>query len=396
MITLLLVLPLFGCGKKSEKDHIESATRAMKDTGEVNFELNNDLKTSLEENNFSLFKEVLRKNPSLDLNKILNDGETLLTTVIKKDYRPFRDLLLEKGASIERANASKETPLISAAMSKGINTVRVLMDLNVDLNKKDIAGLTALHHAIIMIDDASLTPAQRKEYEAVAILLVKAGASVEVTTPEDRNAFRLAIDHHGQALQELIKSIMEIEYGTPDVNTFKSVLKTGDTKSLNFMLTRYPSMPLTYEEINPLVLALEYENEIATLRMLQLLIAYKANVNGPANAEVTPLIKAVKMQNKGFVVLLIDSKANTQIKDKEGKSALYYAINMKNDELTGILARAGAEIKYLYRENGVKFSFDACKLVKNIESTSISAEEKEKAAAMKKTLNCRSLFRSLF
>lgn len=390
ILALLVVLPLMSCGKKSVKDEGAENSVTDKSKDEISFELNSDLKTALEKNDLNLFKDVLRKNPSIDLNKILNDGETLLTTVIKRDFRDFRNYLIEEGASVERANANKETPLIAAAMSRGVNSVRVLMDKDVDLNKKDASGLTALHHAIMMVDNEKLNGVQRKEFEDLAILLVKSGASVEITSPEDKNAYRLAVDHRSLPLQELIRTIMEIEYGTPDVGTFRTVLKTGDAKSLNLMLIRYPSMPLTYESINPLVLALEYNNEITSLRMLQLLLNYKAPINGPADAEVTPLIKAVKIQNKGFVVLLLDANANAQILDKEGKSPLYYAVMNKNSEISGILVREGALLKYPYKKDGVKFSFDACKLAREFERTAVAVEEKSKATELRKTLGCSS------
>jgi ankyrin repeat protein len=387
---LLLSLGITACGKKSIEDKNKIKTENTKSTEEISFELASSLKKALEKGDLELLKEVLRKSPSMDLNMVMSEGETMLTEVIKRDHRSMRDFLLEKGVSSERTNANKETPIIAAIISGQENSVRVLLDKDVDLNKKDAQGLTALHHAIMFLADSDATREQKTIRENLALLLIKSGAKVEITNPEDKNAYRLSIDVNSLPLQQLIRTIMEIEYGTPDLVTFRTVLQNGDVNSLNTMLTRYPNMPVLYDSINPLVIALGYSSEIITLRMLQLLINYKSPLNGPADAETTPLVKATTMLNLGFVRLLLDAGAQAQSTDREGKSALYYAITLKNPALVDLLILSGASSKYNYRKAPYSFSFDGCKILKKMEGDAKTEPEKNVVKEMRKSLRCKS------
>jgi uncharacterized protein len=67
------------------------------------------------------------------------------------------------------------------------------------------------------------------------------------------------------------------------------------------------------------------------------LLQYGANANSTDNAGVTCLIMAVQNKNKTIAGLLLKHKADKNIKDKQGKTALDYAIFANNIDLITIL-----------------------------------------------------------
>ena len=73
-------------------------------------------------------------------------------------------------------------------------------------------------------------------------------------------------------------------------------------------------------------------NEIA-----QLLIEKKADLNLADKNGITALIYAVQFQNKTVLVNLIQNKADKNHKDKEGKTAFEYAVFAGNEEIINLL-----------------------------------------------------------
>lgn len=73
-------------------------------------------------------------------------------------------------------------------------------------------------------------------------------------------------------------------------------------------------------------------NEIA-----QLLIEKKADLNLADKNGITALIYAVQFQNKTVLANLIQNKADKNHKDKEGKTAFEYAVFAGNEEIINLL-----------------------------------------------------------
>jgi ankyrin repeat protein len=365
-LPLIFVGLLFicACGKDPDQGTNKESNSALRDksSAQISLESWQGITKALNKNNLTTLRGVFKSDPSIDPNLLLDSGETILTTAIKKDYHAIRDFILEKGASPERTNTNKETPMIVAAANIRQDSVNVLLDRNVDLNKKDSTGSTALHRALELLADPKVTIAKRKAIEDVAVLLVKAGASIEVTNGEGQNAYRLALLNHSTILTDIIRRILDKEYATPTVEKFKYLLKTGDVEKMNFMLTVLGTLPPEYDAVNPLVAAQDFPDDLIGLQMEQLLLTYKASINGPDKAVMTPLIKAVVINSKAFVQLFLEAEVDVNMKDSENKSALYHAVETANSDLVKILVHASAEKKYYVRE--AKFSFDGCNLAR--------------------------------
>ena len=379
LCTLLMIMTVVSCGKKAKVDDKNSDDKNQQSKAALYLNALKEIEKSVMENDLVTLKKVVYENPEVDLNQILHNGETFLITAIKNDFRQIRDYLIEdKKVLLNHPNVNKETPLIAAVATKNENSVRVLLDLKVDLEKRDSNGDTALHVAI------------KKSLDPIALLLIKQGANVEAMDRRERNAYKLSEMYDVPNSRDLIRSILQIETGAPDLTGFRTILIQGDHKRLNQVLSRYPNIAKdqVYEAINPLALLVEVSNETSAMRSAELLINYKANVNGPLDADLTPLIKATVLKKKGFANLYLSNNANPHLYDTSGKSALIHAIEMNNLEMVDLLLSYSAVENYSFRKDGKKISFNACKVARATESKLDNDEDKKINEKIKDSLNC--------
>jgi ankyrin repeat protein len=378
--TLIVSLALSSCGKKAGISENETRENSIAPTvAEVYFNALKEIKRAVNENDLAALKKTISENPGVDLNQTLNEnGETFLTLAIKKDFRNIRNFLIDKGVRLEKANVNKETPLIAAVASGGVNSVKVLLDLKVDLEKKDINGDTALHISL------------KKSNDEIALLLLKQGANVYTVDKKERNSFRLAEEYNVQGARELIKSIMDMEFGAPDISGFRTILLQSDHKRLQGVLLRYPKIATdkAYESINPLALLVEAKDETNAMRSAEILINNDANVDGPEDAEQSPLLKATVSLKKSFANLYLTSKANTEKLDKDGKSPLIHAIELNNPEMVDLLLSYSAVENYEFRKEGKRLTFNSCKIAKNIGKNLKSADDEKKNKHIRNSLDC--------
>jgi ankyrin repeat protein len=374
-----LLMALYSCGKKPEVNENQKDLTPPT-SAQVYFKALKELRTALFSNDHRTFKRVISENPQIDLNQ--NDfgetGDTLLIIAIKKDYRNIRNFLIEKGAQLERAGVNKETPLIAAVNNARANSVKVLIDLKVDLEKRDNTGDTALHIAL------------KKSLDEIAVDLIQAGANITSIDSTDRDALRLAELNNTPDALEHIKKLKDNEFGTPSLTSFKNVLIEADHKRLHSILNKFPKIAVdkNYQSINPLALLVDSANEKSALTSAELLIRFNANVNGPEDAEMTPLIKATVRKKAGFADLYLSSNANPQLLDKDGKSALIHAVENNNFELVQLLLSYSAAEKYTFRKNGKKITLSACDSAKETEKKLTSKQEKEINEKIRRVLDC--------
>lgn len=366
------------CGKKAEvKDNSQKGKSSNPTLGELYFNALKVIKKAVSNNDVATLKNTVRENPDVDLNQILDDGETFLILAIKKDFREIRNFFIERGVNYEKRNVNNETPLMVAVKNGFINSTNVLLDLKADLEKKNQNGETALHLAI------------KKSNDEIALLLIKQGASVESKDYKDQNAFTLAKIHNVPKTLTLIQSFLKVEQGAPDTATFIAMLNQADLNRLNQVVIRYPSIVKDYEDLNPLALLVDAKDRINALKSALLLIDNSANINGPKSAELTPLLKATLSQRGDFAQLYLTSNADPQLQDKKGKSALIHAVELNNLELVNLLLSHSAAEKYTFRRNGKKITINACSIARLVEERLQKPEEREINKKIRISLDCR-------
>ena len=80
----------------------------------------------------------------------------------------------------------------------------------------------------------------------------------------------------------------------------------------------------------------------ASVALPLLLLNKGANINAPAVGNETPLIVAVKWKKPEVVQILLDRKADTGIKNVEGKTALAFARGYRLSKIAAQLEAAGS------------------------------------------------------
>jgi ankyrin repeat protein/energy-coupling factor transporter ATP-binding protein EcfA2 len=97
------------------------------------------------ENNLKL---VLEKNPSLDTDCILPDGETPLFKAVNSGYDKLVPILLERGADVNRRSKYGNVPIFGAITNRQNDTLRILLEHeSIDLTQRDSFERTALQIA---------------------------------------------------------------------------------------------------------------------------------------------------------------------------------------------------------------------------------------------------------
>ncbi|KAK3236501.1 hypothetical protein CYMTET_53365 [Cymbomonas tetramitiformis] len=97
-------------------------------------------------------------------------GDTPLHCAVQKGRTETVQLLLQRHVDVNVTGYNKSTPLHDAVTFEvGIKIVRLLLASGADCNAKDMLQRTPLHYAA------------KYEYVEVAVLLIRAGASLDIT-----------------------------------------------------------------------------------------------------------------------------------------------------------------------------------------------------------------------
>lgn len=131
------------------------------------------------------------------------------------------------------------------------------------------------------------------------------------------------------------------------------VCRTGTIEEISKLYNENPDIINTINKTgySPLILACYHGNEAVA----SFLINKVDNINGSSNYG-TPLMAAVVKGNLNITKLLLDKKADTNIADTNGTTALHYATLFKLTDIAKLLVKAGA--KYNLIDNNGKSAYD--------------------------------------
>lgn len=377
LCAFLCCLLLSSCGKKAE---VENSTKKGLGPTEAEryFYTFQALKDAVFNNNVQALDEAFKNDPGVDLGQILDNGETFLTVAILNDYHDIRDKLIYRGCPLNQTNIKKETPLMIAVQNLKEESIKTLLFNNVDLEKKNLFGDTVLHIAI------------KNNYDDVAHLLLKEGASKEALDRDGYDALKLASLYDVPKTLDYIKMLEELGSGTPTIAYYRELLESGDYLRLGIVLKKFPRLAFddAYEEINPLSILAGLTNETNAFMSAKLLIDYQSNVNGPDSAPETPLIRAVKLRKKRFVELFLRYNASTERRDNNGWTALLHAVNVNDLEVVNMLLKKSADAKYSIKKEAGKVTYDACDVAEKKLLELTSDEDKLTNGKIKKLLSC--------
>lgn len=374
----VMILLTSSCGKKlHDKDQPEAQSSITPTLEQKQFSALKCLKNGLDLNDIALVEKSLKMDPELNINQLLENGDTPLIHSIKSGNRTIRNYLLDQGANPNKPNVLNETPLIVAIKSRKTNSIQVLLDLKVKLDEKDKLENVAIHYAL------------KNNDAPTAVMLIKQGANLQLVDNENKNPYEIAVEQKLFDVADILKGLMISNYDKISATTFRSLISISDIKGMKMLLNKFPNMAKEYEYINPLSLTLTSKDLNNSLKMAEILLNASVSVNGPVNAEEPPLIKAVKNKRTNFVDLFISYQADVDVKDSNGNTALVYAVENNDLELVDTLLVHNPQIRYSIELNNKKISYNVCKVA--IETSRKLKDEKqiEDSKTIRSKLSCR-------
>jgi ankyrin repeat protein len=273
-------------------------------------------------------------------------GEGWYNAVRAADRAPLDALLLKNPADANlRERRGGVTPLMYAAALGSVNTMRLLLDKDADINARSAAGATALMWA-------AADPAKVR-------LLVERGADVKIASESGRTALLLAAmsDQSAETVRLLLERGADAKtLDREQTSTLAAAAFGNDTDTLRQLLKAgAPVNQANVAGFTPLMNAAANGNDEA----VKLLLAAGANVNAqsaPPGQQVkngtidlgrfTPLILASAYGPARVVKTLLDAGANVNAKEARGMTPLMYAAATDHGdiEIARMLVARGADL----------------------------------------------------
>ena len=217
------------------------------------------------------------------------------------------NFLIQKGADVNKAHKTGDTPLICAAEGGNSQCMRVLIEQGADVNHTNDYGYSALWHAVF------------KGQSVCTEMLLEAGADVNSKRgcePIMAAAFSGSVG----CMEALIKARADVnKVGTPCIVGLRMAYHIGDEKHLD------------------LVWKMELDLDVDTL------------------VESTPLVDASRFGHSRCLVSLIKAGADVNIVNTQGQTALNYALIKGRRNCVDELIKAGADVNFVDKFGNTPF-----------------------------------------
>lgn len=271
--------------------------------------------------------EILLEN-GYKADTVFSSGRSLLDNAIRNYRADIARLLIMHGAHCNRQNKQNITPLIYAVMQSSVEIVKLLLEQNVILNLHNKAGYTALHYA-----------AESGHLEIVECLLQK-GADVNIRTRSESGMtpLHLAVT---SCSAEVVKLL--IQEGA-DLNA-KSV--SGDKQTpfelaidlMNFdVISGFLSKGVNLlSALSDGKYIIHKAVEQGQVKLLNLLIENKADVNKEDRQKRTPIYYALKALSYECYKILLDNGAISNLVEIDDVTAMEYVFENNHIQLLKLL-----------------------------------------------------------
>ncbi|MGH9645258.1 MAG: ankyrin repeat domain-containing protein [Bryobacteraceae bacterium] len=267
------------------------------------------------------------------------DGDTALALAVLNGHLKVVQALLAAKADV---NAGSRPALYVAAMVGNLDMVKVLLAAKPDLDWQDpMFGTTALMQALApWRDNLSIQlPFPRGRWD-IALLLVEAGANVNVMTKTGVTALMLAAEEDSPSSLAMVQALLAAH---ADVNGGG----TAGPSALSPISTGHP-----YGYAGGGYTALGLAASTGSVEVVQALLDANAQraahpsvaVNAKQPGGNTPLTIASAKGRSDVVRLLLAAKADVSAKDDDGKTALMLALENDHAEVVKLLTSAPAAL----------------------------------------------------
>jgi len=247
-----------------------------------------------------------------DIDAVDAQGNTALMLAAKAEKNDLVDMLLDKGANINRQNRDGETALILTIKNNNPKLAMELVGKGADVNLSDEKDNTPLMLAV------------SKNYPEMIDLLIGRGADIDEKNKNKETALILALkEGRDKIARKLIEQGANVDYEDDRGNTPLSLAIMKDYPEVVDALIKHGvDVNIKIDGETPLTFAIK---EGKTTLAVDLIEKGKANVDAINNLGNSPLINAVVFEQPEIVDLLVSKNADVNHKNNRDKTAKDYA-----------------------------------------------------------------------
>jgi len=289
-------------------------------------------------------------------------GETPLTAAIKQCNFPVA-MLLEHGAPVNMPNSDGDTPLICGIKYGGPDIVPLLLSCGADVSLCNLLGLTPLMVV-------------KKGYEKDAEALLDAGANPHQCNKYGKTAFDYArenwFDLEGLLLRRAEKPKPRAKFLAQNDSESKEIAVDTEQRQLVQAIAAVPVLSSKRGDQATFKSSLEYAIDINRARekagdtlltaaardgntlKVDTLLARKVNIDEQhKDTGNTALVIAILEHSSPLIAeLLINAKADPNVRNKNEETALLCAVQKKRSRVINLLIKAGAAVDVASRKFG--------------------------------------------
>ncbi len=305
--------------------------------------------------NATVIKEKVAKNTMLNNGE---NGRTSLHYAAFYGYKGVVETLLKHGAKVDAGDAEGKTPLHYAAQKGFKNVAEMLLAGGADINAKDNSGATALFWAV------------GAGNKAIAELLLARGAAVNERNNEGKSALFEAVTAGNKPIVELLlANKADVNLKTKDGFTpLIAAVNAGQSETAALLMEHGadPNAGMADDhQSTPRWTALDAAVVMNNNELVKLLLEKHADPNATFDLadrgniyvrDSTPLIWAAERGQKETAQILLAHEADVNWKNSQGITALLEAVTKDDREMAALLLdnKADTEIKYNIGNRGVR------------------------------------------
>lgn len=268
-----------------------------------------------------------------DVNEIDHFSNALLQTAVKKGYKDFVELLLQKGAKIDETDNQGQTALYCAVQEDNKDMVQLLVRAGANIEAYDWN-----------YGNTPLALAAEEGYVDIVIQLIRSDAKIEARDGNNQTPLMLAVmNGHKDVAIQLIKAGAKVEARDGQDYTPLMLAVTEGRKNMVVLLLENGCNIEAMDDngMTPLLLAMEnYRTDLVTQ-----LLEKGCNFEARDAKGMTPLMYAVRLGSRNAVRLLLEKGASMEAMDKSGKTLLIWAVISCHEDLVIRLLEKGSDIE---------------------------------------------------